>query len=47
MARIVKKGINKDFWNGRYYIDWIDRKKQDYFSSTGNVLAIAWDVADR
>jgi len=47
MAENVKKGINKEFWNGSYYIDWIDRKKQDYFSSTGNVLAIVWDIADR
>jgi len=47
MAENVKKSINKKFWNGNYYIDWIDKKKQDYFSSTGNVLAIVWDVADK
>lgn len=47
MAEKLKKELNRKFWNGSYYIDWIDSKKQDYFSSTGNVLAIAWGLADK
>jgi glycogen debranching enzyme len=43
----VKKRINEVFWNGRYYSDWIDSKKHDFFSTDGNVLSILYDIADR
>ncbi len=47
MAKKLKKELNRKFWNNSYYIDWIDSKKQNYFSSTGNVLAIVWGIADK
>ncbi|NTV23919.1 MAG: hypothetical protein HGA85_06135, partial [Nanoarchaeota archaeon] len=44
----INKKIDDLFWNGKYYIDWIDReKKHEYFSTDGNFLAIFWDIADR
>lgn len=44
----VKHRINELFWNGEYYIDWIDDGKIfNYFSTDGNFLAVLWDIADR
>ncbi len=43
----VRAKINKLFWNGKFYVDLIEAgKKQNYFSSAGNALAILW-VADK
>ncbi len=48
IAGKIKNKINKEFWNGEYYIDWIDgKKKHNYFSTDGNVLAVLWGLADR
>jgi len=42
----IKEKINQEYWNGRYYIDWIYRKRKfDYFSTDGNVLAMLFDVS--
>ena len=43
----TKKRINKSFWNGSYYMDWIDDKPHNYFSTDGNLLAIIWDIANK
>lgn len=43
----TKNALNQTFWNGSYYIDWIDFSKQDFFSSDGNVLAVFWNIADQ
>ena len=44
----VKKKINELFWSGEHYLDWIyGKKKYNYFSTDGNVLAILWDIADK
>lgn len=47
IANKVKDQINKIFWNKNYYIDWVDTKKHNYFSTDGNVLAILWGVANK
>ncbi len=42
----VKEKINVDFWNGNYYIDWINKKKKyDFLSTDGNVLAMLFDIS--
>lgn len=47
-SKKVKKIINTEFWNGKYYIDWIYKKKKyDYLSTDGNVLAMLFEVSDR
>ncbi len=46
-AEKTKNSLNRIFWNGSYFIDWIDFSKQDFFSSDGNVLAIYWNIADQ
>jgi len=46
----LKRTITAKFWNekGGYYYDWIDEKKKyDYFSTDGNLLAILWGLADK
>lgn len=43
----TKQQINKLFWNGSYFIDWIDEKRHDYFSTDGNVLSMVWNIADQ
>lgn len=41
----LKAKLNAEFWNGHYYIDWVDgRKRFDYFSTDGNVLAILFGM---
>ncbi len=42
----TKERINRAFWNNYYYIDWIDKKRRNYFDSVGNLLAIIWNIAD-
>lgn len=43
----VNQRINKLFWKKDYYIDWIGKKKHDYFSTDGNVLAIVFGIANQ
>ncbi len=43
----VKGRINDLFWNGEYYIDWIKKKKFNFFSTDGNLLAIVFGIADK
>jgi glycogen debranching enzyme len=37
--------LQRVFWNGAYFTDWIRGSRHGGFSSDGNVLAILWDVA--
>lgn len=39
--------IQKTFWNGKYFADWHDYKRQDYFSSGSNMLAAIFGIADK
>lgn len=43
----VKRLLNETFWNGQYFADWVDYKRQDYFASHPNMLAIVWGLANR
>jgi hypothetical protein len=48
LSQEVKKNINKLFWNGDYYIDWIYKnKRQNIFSTDGNISAILYDICSR
>lgn len=48
LAQKIKDAINKEFWNGSYYNDWIDEEKiYNSFSTDGNILAILYEVADK
>lgn len=40
----IENNINKTFWNGMYFSDWVDYKRQDYFASHPNMLAIVWGL---
>jgi len=42
----IKGALQRDFFNGRYFIDWIDRRPHDHFDSIANFLAVLWGVAD-
>ncbi|MBI5620036.1 hypothetical protein HY950_03685, partial [Candidatus Gottesmanbacteria bacterium] len=43
----IKEKIVDTFWNGRYFSDWFDYKRQDYFASHPNMLAIVFGLATR
>jgi len=44
----LKEKINKEFWNGGYYIDWISKnKKYDYLATDGNVLAMLFGISNQ
>lgn len=45
-AERVHAKLNKLFWNGEFYTDWVYKdKRNEYFSTDGNVLAIIFNVA--
>ena len=46
-ARGIKEALQRDFFNGHYFIDWINRRPHNYFDSNANFLAILWGVADQ
>jgi glycogen debranching enzyme len=39
--------VRKTLWNGTYFSDWFDYKRQDYFSSHANFLAIFFGLIDQ
>ena len=41
----VQKKLREIFWSGRYFVDWIGRRRRGGFSADGNVLAVFFDVA--
>ena len=43
----VKQKINDIFWKKDYYLDWIDKKEYDYFSTDGNILAILFNISTK
>ncbi len=47
LALRTKERINHQFWEGNYYIDWIDFRRHDFFATDGNLLAIDFGVADK
>jgi len=45
--KVIEETFEKEFWNGSYYADWIDYKRQDYLASFPNLLAVYFDVASK
>jgi len=43
----VAKAIRGRLWNGKYFADWNDYKRQDYFYPYGNLLAVTWGFTSR
>ncbi len=45
-AEKINESINRIFWNGNYYDDFIFQGENfEYFSSDGNLLAVLWGIA--
>ncbi|PIY60488.1 hypothetical protein COY95_01510 [Candidatus Woesearchaeota archaeon CG_4_10_14_0_8_um_filter_47_5] len=43
----AKHALHARFWNGSYFIDWIDNGREySYFSTDGNVLAVLFGIAN-
>jgi len=47
IAQKIKEKIDLTLWNGNYYSSFNSGKRQDYFNTAGNLLAILWNVADK
>lgn len=45
-AKEVAKAMRHRLWNGQYFADWHDYKKQNYFYPFGNCLAIIWGLTN-
>jgi glycogen debranching enzyme len=46
LADRIRDTLNIHFWNGQFYVDWISGgKKQETFSSDGNLLAVLYGIA--
>ena len=43
-ADFIAQALRTQLWNGQYFADWHDYKRQDYFYPFGNCLAIAWGL---
>ncbi|MEK9143679.1 MAG: hypothetical protein AAB481_03560 [Patescibacteria group bacterium] len=43
--RFVGNLLRERLWNGKFFADWVDYKRQDYFSSHANMLAIVFGFA--
>lgn len=39
--------LQQTFWNGAFFSDWVDWKRQDYFATFPNMLAIIFGLANR
>lgn len=46
-AKNVSTLLQAQFWNGRYFADWVDYKRHDYFASHPNMLSIAFGLTER
>ncbi len=44
--RFIGKLIRERLWNGKFFADWTDWKRQDYFASHPNMLAIIFGLAN-
>lgn len=43
----IKKALYEKFWNGTYFIDWIDWKKHYYFDTSSNLFATIWGLTSK
>ncbi len=46
-AKRIQKCMRDTFWTGSYFADWKDWKRQDYFATHPNMLAIIFGLANR
>jgi glycogen debranching enzyme len=46
-ANSIAEALRTRLWNGAYFADWHDYRRQDYFYPFGNCLAIAWGLATK
>lgn len=46
-TELIAIALRKHLWNGNYFSDWHDYKRQDYFYPFGNCLAIAWGLTTK
>ncbi len=42
----IAASLREQLWNGKFFADWRDDKRQDYFHPFGNLLAVAWGMTD-
>jgi glycogen debranching enzyme len=40
----IAGALRKRLWNGKFFADWNDYKRQDYFAPFGNCLAVVWGL---
>lgn len=40
----VAGNLRKRLWTGKFFADWHDHSRQDYFHPFGNLLAVAWGM---
>ena len=43
----ISLALRERLWTGKYFADWHDYKRQDYFYPFGNCLAIAWGLTNK
>ncbi|OGC47850.1 hypothetical protein A3A69_02130 [candidate division WWE3 bacterium RIFCSPLOWO2_01_FULL_37_15] len=43
----LKSNINDIFWNGKYFDDWVDHKRQHFFDTNANLLSIIWQFTNK
>lgn len=43
----IAQNLRNRLWTGKYFADWHDYKRQDYFYPFGNCLAIAWGLTTK
>jgi hypothetical protein len=46
-ARHIKELLQKEFWNGSFFADWVDWHRQDYFATHANMLAIIFGISEK
>jgi len=46
VSKKIKESINQKFFNGRYFSDWLNKRRFNYFDTIANLLSILWDLAD-
>lgn len=43
----IADNLRFKLWTGKYFADWFDYKRHDYFYSFGNCLAVAWGLTTK
>ena len=44
---LIGLALKERLWNGKYFSDWFDYKRQDYLYPFGNCLAVAWGLTNK